>query len=358
MQTLPFTGERYVPEIAGEIRLEHIHRYAWARDLVNGLDVLDIASGEGFGSAILSETAKTVTGVDISEEAVLHAQKRYGNLASFLVGAANEIPMEDNSVDAVISFETIEHVSNHVSMLDEIKRVLRPNGFLMISSPDKEIYTDKAGYVNEFHVSELTFGEFKNLLEVNFNNVRMFGQKITACSIIVDLLHDVENSNGVFYTDGSNGSVMKGLLDKKECKYIISIAANCSDHFPISSNSALFSQVEQQVPNLIKSKTYRTQRDDINGLSEDIYRSEPALRITLSNKFDHNYYALECGLSGMTRLELAMNYLMVGEKAGFSASEHFNATKYLAVNPDVNDYPAGALCHYIDYGEYEGRNLC
>ena len=68
---LIFTGERYQPEIGGDVQLEHLHRYAFAKSLVHNKTVLDIACGEGYGSALLSETAKYVTGVDIESRACL-----------------------------------------------------------------------------------------------------------------------------------------------------------------------------------------------------------------------------------------------------------------------------------------------
>ena len=74
---IEFTGERFIPAESGEIRYEHMPRYGWAAGLCEGLEVLDIASGEGYGSALLARHAKSVVGVDISEEAVAHAQGVY-----------------------------------------------------------------------------------------------------------------------------------------------------------------------------------------------------------------------------------------------------------------------------------------
>ena len=72
---MKFTGERYVPTEAGEIRHEHLHRYAWCARVVAGKDVLDIACGEGYGSAMLAARAKSVTGVDIDGATVQHASR-------------------------------------------------------------------------------------------------------------------------------------------------------------------------------------------------------------------------------------------------------------------------------------------
>ena len=78
-QALPFTGERFVPEKEGNIMLEHLHRYQMAAELVADKDVLDIASGEGFGSEMLAASARKVTGADIDPGSVAHANERYGH---------------------------------------------------------------------------------------------------------------------------------------------------------------------------------------------------------------------------------------------------------------------------------------
>jgi protein-L-isoaspartate O-methyltransferase len=75
---MEFTGERYVPSLKGDIELEHKDRYLVARELCYGKTVLELASGAGFGSAMLAEVAAAVVGVDIASDAVLHAQSKYG----------------------------------------------------------------------------------------------------------------------------------------------------------------------------------------------------------------------------------------------------------------------------------------
>src|SRR5579859_3951742 len=184
---IQFTGERYVPTEAGDIRYEHWHRYAWASQGIAGLDVLDVACGEGYGSAIIARTAKTVTGVDISSEAVAHASEQYSNVKnlSFLTGSASDLPLPDASFDAVVSFETIEHLLEQEEMLSEIHRVLRPGGFLILSSPNKKVYSDDRNYQNEFHVKELYFEELDALVKRHFSSVAYFGQRLATSSIIL-----------------------------------------------------------------------------------------------------------------------------------------------------------------------------
>ena len=173
------TGERFMPEDQGDIALEHLHRYLQACELVSGKVVLDIASGEGYGSAMLANSADRVIGVDISTKVVEYARRRYQkeNL-EYLAGGCAEIPLPDASIDLVVSFETIEHHDQHEKMMEEIKRVLRPDGMLLISSPDKYHFSDKCGHVNPFHVKELYESEFKELLKNYFSNIAYFGQRI------------------------------------------------------------------------------------------------------------------------------------------------------------------------------------
>ena len=84
----------------------------------------------------------------------------------------------------MVSFETIEHHDRHQEMMREIKRILSPEGILIISSPDKYVYSDIPGYKNEFHVKELYAREFETLLKAHFANVKTFGQRIAYGSII------------------------------------------------------------------------------------------------------------------------------------------------------------------------------
>src|ERR1051325_4300232 len=106
-EILTDNGERLLPEMHDANAVMHWHRYAFAAGLCRGKDVLDIASGEGYGSNLMSGAAKSVTGVDISAEAVAHANAKYNSpTLRFLQGSAAEIPLEDASVDVAVSFET------------------------------------------------------------------------------------------------------------------------------------------------------------------------------------------------------------------------------------------------------------
>ncbi|BCQ24034.1 glycosyltransferase [Caballeronia sp. NK8] len=189
-EDLAWDGERYIPGMSTEIELEHMHRYVVARKLAAGKRVLDIACGEGYGSFALAHAASSVIGVDISEDAIHHATKAYsqnGLPLEFKIGSAAEIPLPDASVDLVVSFETIEHHDQHEEMIAEIRRVLKPGGCVIISSPNKYEYSDVTGYANPFHVKELYLEEFEALLRVKFPNVEIYGQRVLTGSLLAPL---------------------------------------------------------------------------------------------------------------------------------------------------------------------------
>ena len=179
------TGEHYLPEFDGDWTLEHLHRYLLACELAAGKTVLDIACGDGYGAAMLARHAAQVTGVDIDTPTVERARGKYvADNLRFLQGSATDIPLDDDSVDLVISFETIEHLMEQDRMLYEIRRVLRPEGFLLISSPDKYEYSDVPGYHNEFHLKELYRQEFEALLQKHFSRHALLGQRVVFGSLI------------------------------------------------------------------------------------------------------------------------------------------------------------------------------
>lgn len=175
---LSWTGERLVSGITGQVEIEHLHRYAFARELCRGLDVLDIASGEGYGTALLAQVCRSVIGVEIDVRAVEYASAAYQkpNLC-FMKGDARAIPLPDGAVDVVVSFETIEHFYEHENFISEVRRVLRPNGKFIVSSPERDIYSPAQRDPNPFHVRELTGGEFDRMLRGSFSHVIQYGQR-------------------------------------------------------------------------------------------------------------------------------------------------------------------------------------
>jgi ubiquinone/menaquinone biosynthesis C-methylase UbiE len=208
---MPFTGERYVPSEFGSIRYEHFHRYAACASVVSGKDVLDIASGEGYGTALLSLSAASVVGVDVDASTVDHSTRAYGRQNAklrFMQGSCDAVPLADASVDVVVSFETIEHHSMHREMMLEVKRVLRPSGIFILSSPNRVTYRERAGQGNPFHVKELDLKELEQLLRDHFAHIRLFGQKVVSASFIYALDNGARELSA--YTGDSRGGVHEG----------------------------------------------------------------------------------------------------------------------------------------------------
>jgi SAM-dependent methyltransferase len=175
---LPFTGERLTSGYGGQTEIEHLHRYLLAREWCRDKDVLDVASGEGYGTALLAQVARRAVGVEIAADTVDHASNAYkANNLSFVVGDARSLPIPDATFDVVTSFETIEHFAEQRRFLSEIRRVLRPGGLLIVSTPDRDHYSPAESAANPFHVRELTQAEFETLLRSYFAEVSVVLQR-------------------------------------------------------------------------------------------------------------------------------------------------------------------------------------
>lgn len=175
--TLEATIERMVPESSDRFTFwEHVYRYAFACRFAAGNRVLDVACGEGYGAAaLLKAGAAHVVGVDVSEEVCEHARRKYGLDAR--AGSAENIPLADSSFGLVVSFETIEHVPNPAVFLDECTRTLVPGGTLIISTPNKDVYSRPGVPVNQYHCSEMTEKEFMSALGARFRKISLYTQR-------------------------------------------------------------------------------------------------------------------------------------------------------------------------------------
>ncbi|GAB0114580.1 glycosyltransferase [Acidisoma sp. C75] len=289
---LESTGERFMPGMEGETAIEHLHRYLIAQELAPGLDVLDIASGEGYGSALLGKCAKSVIGVDISIDAVNHANSAYANdTVRYMVGNCLDIPLPGNSVDLIVSFETLEHVEDHDRLLSEYKRVLRANGRLLISSPDRYLYSVSTGYQNPFHKKELYDYEFRSLIEKYFNFSVFGGQRNMFGSTIG--FEDASSSNVSFLREQSriiktNGTpkpmYLLALASDKELPPSVSGVLI----EPVTSSDA-FRSIGQDVLN--KDHEIKELRDSCGNLVGKLDHAEEELRL-LGKKEQHQSHEL------------------------------------------------------------------
>ncbi|MGV6853371.1 MAG: class I SAM-dependent methyltransferase [bacterium] len=204
-QVLEFTGERFTTECVREIWYEHWHRYAFILKMCKDKVVMDAASGEGYGSNLIADYATRVISVDIDKRTQIHAKNKYINdKVQQIIGSCSQLSVADKTVDVIISFETLEHLYDQKEMIEEFNRVLKDDGILIISSPEKSEYSDKQGYANEFHVKELYFDELDKLLKKSFETVEYYAQKLFFESKIWNISHnDSGKQENIVYKQGT-----------------------------------------------------------------------------------------------------------------------------------------------------------
>ncbi len=154
----------------------HLKRYLFARDYCRNKEVLDVACGTGYGTYELAQVSRKVIGVDLSDESIQYAHGRYQreNILFQTMDACRLI-FQDKSFDTVCSFETIEHLPDSKTFLSEISRILKPDGFFLVSTPCVKKSTNHPE--NPFHYQEWSSQDFKTLLNSYFKSVQLFGQR-------------------------------------------------------------------------------------------------------------------------------------------------------------------------------------
>lgn len=171
---LELTGERTLPDVPEENYWFQRHRvvYEWIAERCRGLEVVDLACGEGYGSDVLADTAASVVGVDANPDAHEHARLRYQR--ENLRFERDLVESFDEPSDAVVFLQTIEHIQEPGALLDRIAGrapvayISTPN-LLTLAPPGAE----KSD--NPWHIREYTAGEYRELLEPHFREVELLG---------------------------------------------------------------------------------------------------------------------------------------------------------------------------------------
>jgi SAM-dependent methyltransferase len=176
---IEWTGERCVPWTDDvQVIYEHLSRYHFAAGTVTGRRVVDVGSGEGYGAALLAATAAEVRGIELDPASVEHARRthRRPNL-DFVEGSVlDPTSFGDRRFDVAVCFEVLEHLHEQEVLLENIGRALDDEGLLLISTPDREVYSAPGAPPNPYHVRELTRDEFAGLLGAHFAHVAIWGQ--------------------------------------------------------------------------------------------------------------------------------------------------------------------------------------
>lgn len=260
-----YSGERFLPEVCdSEMTIEHKQRYEFAKEYVGGKKVLDAACGEGYGSNILSEAADIVVGMDIDAETVRLANEKYGSTKlTYKVGNAEKLPFENESFDVIVSFETIEHISEiaQENFLSEIRRVLRPDGLLIMSTPNKAIYTDAVNGKNPYHIKEFYTEEFISFMQKRFRNIEVFCQYPDTGYFI----SKEENTRNILYK----------AIKRENSRYIITV---CSDKSVVTNDTEIKAQFDSSMYYFLNKRSHdleneivamKTETDRFEGQQEE-----------------------------------------------------------------------------------------
>jgi len=234
---MEFSGERVIEEATPErIWLDHVKRYEFASRYAKEKVALDIACGTGYGSSlILLSGAKKVMGVDISPEAVDFARTKYKmSELEFTVGNILNIDFPRNYFDLVLCFETIEHVKNPEKACSELQRVLKPDGLLTISSPNRKL-TSPGKSINDspsnlFHTIEYLPHEFLLLLNKYFESIEVYGQRAVNKLFLLPIFVNVMSRffPGI-YDPGKGSPNLKKVSLIDEYRYLIAVCRKCKN---------------------------------------------------------------------------------------------------------------------------------
>lgn len=209
---LSFTGERVVPGEPGWEWCYEAHRFGYeelASRIPSGARVLDVGSGEGYGTGRLAIDASFTVGLDYAFEAAAHAAARYGspNLA-FVVADAQRMPFRNDSFDVVASLQVIEHFTDTTAHLRDVARVTRVTGFHFCATPNIALATPEEA-ANVWHVQDFAAQDLEVAMRAAFDEVKLLGQFYVEESPRVRAMREADAATAL---SGTTRSRIEGFL--------------------------------------------------------------------------------------------------------------------------------------------------
>jgi SAM-dependent methyltransferase len=270
---------------SAEIYYGHLHQYRFAKEFVKNKNVLDLASGEGYGSFMLSEEADSVAGLDTDEISVRHASTKYlkENLR-FIEGSITDIPVDGQKIfDVIVCFKVPEHLEERHKLLREVKRLLKTDGIFIVSIHNKYIDMDQPNDQTPVHQKELYFDEFKDLLSNNFQHAYLCGQKVCPSSSIFPLQKELGPPND-FFIEKADDEFHFLPSERKLAGYLIAVASDSrldenlilGNSYLLDLSETLFPQRDAQISHL--KKLVRRKEAALNQKDAQISRLERMLR--------------------------------------------------------------------------------
>lgn len=213
--------------VEGTFKYEYVHRYTLASQFIIGKDVLNISTEVGgHGSRILAQVATSVVEVCSNGNAIEHAREpasTIGNL-KYLQGSYEDIPLEDQSIDVVVSFDTFERAENYDEILIEIKRILRPDGLLLFAAMNKSLVSGSNSIFNALNIRTLDFGELHQLLSRHFTNFSVYAQRANISSFIYPIETDSQKNGLRYYAEIERNEVSQHRHDAEV--YFFAVASD------------------------------------------------------------------------------------------------------------------------------------
>ncbi len=175
------TEERIMPNYSNGLFISHLMRYYFALQFAVNKVILDAGCGAGYGCDLLSRVAQKIIGVDYSQEAIDYAKKHY-SCPNLKLRTMNLLALDFNedTFDLVTCFEVIEHIREDHTLLKKISHILKPNGVLVMSTPNQltdRLHMKSMNTKTLSHINLMSPKKFRTRLSRFFPIVKLYGQR-------------------------------------------------------------------------------------------------------------------------------------------------------------------------------------